>query len=353
MKLGAAARLGALTLAAACSSPRQASYPEVYFGPPGDTILAPYVNVPVAAWLGGRRWAVVSNEFNEAALADFAAGSLRPLGDRTLEVKNPFGVFATGDTAWVTDWALRRATRWTADGRPAGPIPAPNGLKGALPSARDAAGRFYFEVKPEPRRDGSGNRDSAVIVRSDAALTRFDTVARLSPLDLAEVEDRGTRRFERRVFSGQDRWGVLPDGAVWIARVFPNRVYWLDPTGRHTRGQDLPDRVYEVTNADREHFLLQYPEELRSTAERLPFAPIKPPFENGLAGADGAVWLEKSRAAIDSVRRYHVVDRAGRLTRIVILPSRQGHVVAVGDSLALIAEQWREGVRLMEARLPP
>jgi hypothetical protein len=351
MNRWAVAIFGAVA-AAACASPRQATYPEASFPPPGDTILTPYVNVPVGAWLGGRRWVVVANEFDEAALLDFAARSRRTLNSPGLEVKNPFGVFATGDTAWVTDWALRRATRWTADGRPAGAIPAPDPLVGALPAARDAAGRFYFEVKPEPRRDGSGNRDSAAIVRADAALARFDTVGRLSPLDLAEVRDRGTRRFERRVFSGQDRWGVLPDGVIWIARVFPNRVVWIGADGRQVRGQDLPDRVYEVTNADREHFLLQFPEELRTTAERLPFAPIKPPFENAIAGADGAVWLEKSRAAIDSVRRYHVVDRAGRLARIVVLPSRQGHVIAVGDSLALVAEQWLEGVRLMEVRLP-
>ncbi|HEX9894887.1 MAG TPA: hypothetical protein VGA78_13240, partial [Gemmatimonadales bacterium] len=181
---------------------------------------------------------------------------------------------------------------------------------------------------------------------------RFDTAARLSPLDVAEVLERGVRRFERRVFSGQDRWGVLRDGTVWLARVYRNEVTWIEPSGKRLQGPALPDRVIEVSRVDREHWLLQFPEELRSTAERLPYSPIKPPFENGLTTAGGQVWLEKSRPATDSVRTYHVIDRRGELSRVLILPSRQGHIIAVGDTVALVAEQWREGVRLMQVRIP-
>jgi hypothetical protein len=55
---------------------------------------------------------------------------------------------------------------------------------------------------------------------------------------------------------------------------------------------------------------------------------------------------------VDSTRTYHLVDRQGGLRRVLILPSRQGHVIAVGDTLALVAEQWRQGVRLMQVRIP-
>ena len=41
----------------------------------------------------------------------------------------------------------------------------------------------------------------------------------------------------------------------------------------------LPDRVLEVTQYDRELFYRKFPPELRATAERLPFAAVKPPFE--------------------------------------------------------------------------
>ena len=123
------------------------------------------------------------------------------------------------------------------------------------------------------------------------------------------------RRFERRVFSGTDQWGVLPDGSLWVARVYHNRVDWRARSGTWTAGEPLPDRVLEVTRYDRELFLRKFPPELRSTAERLPFAPVKPPFEAGFTGPAGDVWLEKSRAPADSTRRYHVVDRQGRLLR--------------------------------------
>jgi hypothetical protein len=166
------------------------------------------------------------------------------------------------------------------------------------------------------------------------------------------VEDQAGRRFERRVFSGEDHWGVQPDGTVWIARVYQNRIFRLAPDGSVVRGPALPDRVMEVTRTDRQHFVLQFPEELQSTADRLPVAAVKPPFENALAGRDGEIWLEKSRSALDSVRTYQVTDRAGDLSHLVILPSRQGRVIALGDTLALVAEQYKEGVRLMQVRIP-
>jgi hypothetical protein len=62
------------------------------------------------------------------------------------------------------------------------------------------------------------------------------------------------------------------------------------------------------------------------------------------------IWQEKTKAGLDSLRRVHVVDREGRLARILAIPTR-GSIIAVGDSTLLIAEQWREGVRLLQARV--
>jgi hypothetical protein len=178
-----------------------------------------------------------------------------------------------------------------------------------------------------------------------------DTVARLAPLDIAEVVGDAGRRFERRVFSGMDQWGVLPDGSLWLARVYDNRVEWRDPAGRWTRGQPLPDRVLEVTRYDRELFVRRFPPELRSTAEQLPFAPVKPPFEAGFTSPAGDVWLEKSRAPADSSRRYQVVDRRGRLREEVRVPG-PGRIVGLSASVALVAEPSRDGVRLLQFDLP-
>lgn len=154
------------------------------------------------------------------------------------------------------------------------------------------------------------------------------------------------------MFSGLDRWGVLPDGSLWQGRVYDNRVDWRGPDGRWSRGQPLPDRVLEVTRYDRELFLRKFPPELRGTAQDLPFAAIKPPFEAGITGADGDVWLEKSRAPADSSRRYHVVDRQGRLVREIRVPGH-GRVLAVGATSVLVAEPAAQGIRLIRVGLLP
>jgi hypothetical protein len=59
-------------------------------------------------------------------------------------------------------------------------------------------------------------------------------------------------------------------------------------------GDPLPDRVLEVTRYDRELFVRRFPAELRSTAEQLPFAPVKPPFEAGFTGPDGRGWWRRA-----------------------------------------------------------
>ena len=184
------------------------------------------------------------------------------------------------------------------------------------------------------------------------ARAAVDTLARLAPADMAEVVGDAGTRFEQRVFSGSDRWGILPDGSVWVARVYENRVDWRGADGKWQRGDPLPDRVLEVTRYDRELFLRKFPKELRNTAEQLPFAAVKPPFEWGFTGGGGEVWLEKSRAPIDSARQYHVVDRGGHLRREIHLPG-PGRIVAVGNGAVLVNEPARDGVHLMLFTIPP
>jgi hypothetical protein len=316
-------------------------------------LVTTYGAVTEAAWLGDDRWAVLASGDDAVAIADLTSHQLQKLGGRGAEaIRNPAALFRAGDTLFVNDWGLRRSTLWTLAGRAAGSMPASDALRGILPRARDAAGRFYYEVAPRPGADGQGNRDSSAVVRATSGAADGDTIARLAPLDLAEVMGDAGRRFERRVFSGSDKWGVRPDGSVWVARVYENRVSWRDAKGTWSRGEPLPDRVLEVTRYDRELFLRNYPPELRSTAEQLPFAAVKPPFEAGLTAPDGNVWLEKSRAPVDSSRRYHVVDTLGRLRREIRVPGR-GRIVAVGSGTVLVAEPTRDGAHLLTFAVPP
>ncbi len=334
----------------ACGDPTPPA-PIVELPQAGDTVNTHDSDVTGAAWLGGQRWAVLAAPNETAAIADFSSGTLRPLG-KGADLKSPTTLFVAGDSLYVGDWGLRRTTVWTLSGRLARSFPSSEAARGSLPLARDLQGRFYTDLYPRPGSDGSGNRDSAVVLRADPTFTRADTIAHLAPLDIAEIMAEGGRRFERRVFGGVDRWGVLIDGSVWVARVYENRVDWRSADGKWTRGQALPDRVLEVTRYDRELFIQGFPPELRGTAQQLPFAPIKPPFEAAFTGNAGHVWLEKSRAPADSARTYHVVDRTGRLAREIRLQGR-GRVLAVSDSAALVVERTPDGTRLLQLAVSP
>jgi hypothetical protein len=343
--------LAAGLLSACGGTPQNAPVTEL---PPGsDTVLTSYGEVIEGAWLGGDRWAVLAVQDETVALVDFGRRATRSIGAGNPRLlRNPSTIFLAEDTLYIGDWGLRRLTLWEPTGRRLGrAIPAPDVVRGTLPRARDSTGHFYFDLYPPPGPDGSGNRDSGAVLRTDPALTRVDTLARLAPADIAEVRGEAGRRFERRVFSGLDRWGVLPDGSLWVARVYDNRVDWRSPDGTWLRGEPLPDRVLEVTRYDRELFLRRFPPELRRTAQELPFAAIKPPFESGLSGSSGEVWLEKSRAPADSVRRYHVVDRRGQLVREIQLRGH-GRVIALGQSTVLVAEPGPNGTRFVATELP-
>jgi hypothetical protein len=337
----------------ACSSPKASPAPIVILPGASDTLLAPFQDAAGAVQLAAGRWAVVSEGAGAVVIADFVADRVSRLGgERTRELANPFAVFTPDpDTVWVSDWGLRRVTGWVA-GRAVAAVPASDELRGALPRARDLTGHFYAVIVPPAGRDGSGARDSAVVVRATADLRRADTVAWLAPLDLAEVQAEGGRRFERRVFSGQDAWGVIPDGTIWVARVSQNRVDFRTPDGKIHRGKPLPDRVLEVTRADRELFLQSFPSELRRTAERLPFAPIKPPFETGFTSTDGLVWLQKTKAAFDSTGRYHVVSHQGELIREIRVATTS-RILAAGADQALAVEPDSGGLRLLQYAVPP
>ncbi|HET8623417.1 MAG TPA: hypothetical protein VFM14_07630 [Gemmatimonadales bacterium] len=339
-------------LLTACDSSQAPAAPVVTLAAAPDTLRAPFPDAAGAVRLDDGRWAIVSEGTGRIVLADFANHRVVPLGgERTKELANPFAVFTPrGDTLWVSDWGLRRVTAWVG-GRVSAVVPATDELRGALPRGRDDAGRFYAAITPAAGRSRDGTADSGVVVRASSDLKRADTVARLAPLDLAEVQAEGGRRFERRVFSGQDAWGVIPDGTVWVARVYQNRVDFRSQDGTIVRGQPLPDRVLEVTQADRELFVRTFPPELKRTAEMLPFAPIKPPFETGFTSADGLVWLQKTKAAFDSTGRYHVLNRRGQLIREIRI-STTSRILAAGADRALAVEADSVGLRLLQYVVP-
>jgi hypothetical protein len=228
-------------LLAACGQ-EQAPTPQLPLQPSGDSVIVSFAEATDGTWLGGQRWAVLLPGGPVVNVVDFASASTAQLGTKA-ELESPYSLFRAGDTLFSGEPLKRRLTVWNLAGGLARTQPASDLVRGALPRARDGADHFYSELRPSAGPDGSGNRDSAVVVRMDG--NTVDTVARLAPLDLAKVQSPTGERFERRVFSGVDRWGVYPDGTVWLARVYHNRVDFRQPDGKVLKGD--PSRAPTAT----------------------------------------------------------------------------------------------------------
>lgn len=343
--------LGTALALAACSKPAPPP-PELLLAATADTVVVPVVGISAAVPLSDGRWVVIAPEEGAVRVVDFTARSVAPFaGSPATSAPGPTMLASTADTVIVGDWSTRRFVTWLPDGTPVDSHLAPAALAGAFPQARDAAGQWYFEIGPPQGPEGRGPGDSAAVVRSDAMLTRFDTLAFLAPIDLAEVSTPGGRRMVRRALSGRDRWGVERDGTLWIARVDQNLIEWRGPGGEKTRKSTrLPDPIWPVQEMDRQIHINRFPEEYRESARQLPFAAIKPPFESVLPIRSGMFLLEKNGLALDSTRAFQVVDVDGVIRRIVA-PSR-GNAFGFDGSHLLLAEQFPEGVRLLRYLVP-
>ncbi len=350
MRLLPAVVIAAL-LAAGCSEQLPPT-PLVRLPQSTDTVIVPVVQLADARLLSDGRWVLLAPADLQLQLVDFAAHRAVPFPEMaSAEVPGPGTLMAAGDTILVGDWGLQRVTRWLV-GRPRlAAVPMPAGVGGALPRARDAAGQWYFEGAPDAGKDGRGLRDSALVIRGDAKLARFDTIARLAPPDLAMVQREGGARYERRVLSGRDRWGVFPDGTLYIARFRGNFVEWRNADGTlAARTRPLPDPILPVREMDRQVYLRHFPEDQRQAARSQPFAELKPPFEAAFATAGRRIWIFKSAPALDSIRTFQVVDTTG-LKLVVEVPSR-GSALGVTGEWILMGEEFPGGIRLLRYPVP-
>lgn len=339
-------------LAAACSPPKPPP-PTIVIAPTADTLVVPAVEVTAAAPRSDGEWALLALIDDQVYNANFGSRSVTPFpGITKADVPHPAALIAVGDSLVIGDWGLRRFTEWSPAGQRLNAWPAPDALHGALPRARDAAGQWYFQISPDPKADGSGLLDSAAVVRADPQLTRFDTLARLAPPELAQVAGVTGMHYQRKTMGGDDLWGVLPDGTLWLARVFQNFVEWRRPGEKKVvKSPLLPDMVYPISDMDREIYARRFPEDQRDAARALPNVATKPPFEHVFAAPDGRLWLAKSDTALAPSRHIQVVDQSGVLDNVVV-PSR-GFLLGVTSDWILMGEEFPGGIRLLRYPVPP
>lgn len=325
------------------------SYPAVASG---DTLVAPVVHVSQAAPRSDGSWVILGVEEMSVLVADFAAGTVTPHpGITREEVPGVVSMMASGDTIYLSDYGLRRVTGWLPDGRRIDAVPVPSATRGSYPRARDAAGQWYFEFPPRPGSDGRGVLDSVVVVRGNSALTSFDTIARLAPPGVMEVEQDGRPRLAQLQLAGRDLWGAMPDGTVWLGRIAQNQVFWFPAGGgKPAATRPLPDPIVTVTEMDRQIYIRRYPEAQRAALEQAVFSAVKPPFERAFADRRGRVWLFKSAPALDTVRTFQVADTTGWVMSVTV-PS-YGVALGISDTEILMGEEFPEGIRLLRFAIP-
>ncbi len=335
----------------ACAAPKPPAS-TITLAPTADTVIVPVVQVSAAVSRSDGKWAALALLEGRVYLADFAShrADLFP-GMTPTEVPHPVTLIGLGDSIVVGDWGLRRFTEWTPAGQRVTAWPAPDSLQDALPKARDAAGQWYFELWPDPQADGSGLLDSGVVMRADPQLTHFDTLVRLAPPELVRTSGISGEHYQRRAMGGDDAWGVLPDGTLWVARVFQNQVEWRHPGARRViRSPRLPDLVLTVTDMDRAIYVRRFPEDQRQAAREVPNTPVKPPFEHVFATPGERLWLAKSDTALARLRHFQVVDTSGVLLNVAV--PTYGSAVAVDGNFILMAEEFPGGIRLLRYPVP-
>lgn len=189
-----------------------------------------------------------------------------------------------------------RVTIWRADRTLDTTISVPH-FALHFTSELDAQGRVYWGDIPADGRQylGPGDRpgrhpDSTWLYRLAPPQASFDTIGAIIHRPSATIGSQ--YRIPVR-FGGQDFWGILQDGTLWVARVRENRVDRRPPGRGWQIGTPRAWRPVRTTRADRRMIPdLSTPDPRDSVTH--PMAPAKPPFDYAVAADDGEVWTHKS-----------------------------------------------------------
>jgi hypothetical protein len=273
--------------------------------------------------------------------ADLKGGKVDTLGKRvdSLSPGRPAGEYRfpgwvarlAGDTVALVDFGAIRTTRWNEQGRAIDVLPI-QPVAGQTPVLLyDTLGHGYkinYQGVLGGGEPGTQVRaDSIPVLRIALKTGRADTIANLAAPDYGDATFGEQVQQAAKVFAPNDHFGVLPDGAAWVARGHENRVDWRAPDGTWRRGQAREYTKLPVTQADKDRVLAQVREQgqqfgmPQDLAISYPFADTKPPFDFAMGRPGGEVWLQRPRAREDAAFVYDIVDRNGRWQRSVTFPA--------------------------------
>jgi hypothetical protein len=347
---------------------------------------------------------VVVSDRREQSLQrlDFSSGRVESVG-RSGAGPREWGVPGRllplrGDTTLMEDFINARLFMVNPDGSPGETFRIPESSPanfGTLIGA-DAQGRLIVE---RPRVDATNPMGGSIgiidILRYDRSANRTDTLGQRREV---QGEHSGARQlpggflqsFTNLPLAPRDAAVVTSDGRTVVVRHTPYALEILAPESARRRGPPVDAPRIRVTDAEKEAFVRAQirpgsiivrqapgaaalprtgsasggssarpvvPDALISGAlgnTDMTWPDLKPPFvaNSALAGPDGTVWVQRSRAHADSVPVYDVFAADGRVTHRVALPVG-ARLVGFGKGVAYLVTSDADDLQYLERhRLP-
>ncbi len=366
----------ALLLGAAAPVVAQ-SVPALTIGKPNATITEPFSRLYGATEMRDGR--VIVSDVKDAvlAIADFRTGTFAQVG-RNGEGPNEYAMpgialRTPGDSFYLVDGRNRRFLRLNGNGALAGTVPFERELMmggiGGGDMASDTKGRLYWGTDFVDMNPTTGPKRA---IKSK--------VARWSPGNaakeiVAEVGDHAPELHANKFFpyAERDGWVVAPDGKVGVLSAREYKLRWYENGKLVSEGPSLPFTPIAITAAERTAFRNERAaqgsgggqmsgppgnESTRQDAARRSmldvypdnfFPKAMPPFvEGGVRRSPGGdIWVERSRAATDKVRRFDILTAAGTLRATVQLPDAT-HLVSLQPGAIYLVRTDGDGLQTLE-----
>lgn len=333
-------------------------------GAPTASPSEAFTKITGAVELAGGKLLVADETERRLAIIDLASGAATSVG----RVGSGPGEFrAIGRLiprpdggAYLVDFALRRLLPVASDGTLQNTIPYP-GITLQLHGI-DARGVLYGDAFLP--RQGTSLPDSMWILRWDPATARADTLMKYDAAVSAMIVLPGQAYH---AFAPRDAWAPLPSGDIAVLNAASYRAtVWSG--GRLAKSAQVPWEPVRVTDAEKAAFNReragQPTRTLGQAAGSAPAAPPKfetvfpatmAPFETEKVrmAPDGRLWVERLRAAADTLSRYDVIDGpSGALVGKVVLAPRAS-IVGFGKGAIFVAERDADDIMYVRRYASP
>jgi hypothetical protein len=312
-----------------------------------------------------RGGAVVLFDFKERrlAVADFRTQEVRDVsreGSGPTEFRMVTGMWRMpGDSVQAMDMLQSRILVLDPSGTPRYTKP----LSGAgdpiammnRPMTRevDARGRWYGEQRAFSLEGGQLKfSDSAMVVRTDPATMRADTITRIPSFQTAPQMSADVIRLPVPGFPAFDGWAVFPDGRVLVVRGADYVPELFFPNGTSRRAAALAYPKLPVTAADRKKMMDDMKRAMdesmamgRSLAGGAPMPKVelmepdpwqaqRPPLTEAHIRVDsrGRAWVPVIDRTHADGQRYDLLDNTGKLVDAVKFPKGVG-LLGFGDGV--------------------